>query len=677
MLEKIGKYEVSEQIGVGGFGAVYRGRDPFIKRTVAIKTCQVNDDEIKHRFFREAELAGNLHHRNITTIYDFGVENGIPYIVQEFLTGEDLDKKIKRADPILVARKIEILMAIADGLAYAHNASIVHRDVKPANVRVLDDGTVKVMDFGIAKSLQTESNLTQTGITLGTSAYLAPEQIRGEPIDRRTDIFSMGVLSYELLSYRKPFRGEHLSTVLYKILNDTPEPLESLSPDLPPALIAAVNRAISKSPVERYQTMEDYRQDLHAVFRELTGSSGMYMRSLMLDAARPTRAGADETDTTLATPSSGVGIPPPAHITPPSGALARQPAASSDKTPTSGGMRPPLELVNFRDPLADTIVDEAAPTVRRSSPSAVRTQKKGDSKILSIVALVVSVAAGVFLWMRRSEQAAPKAPPPPPAAAAPTPALEFPEPKLGAGAGVGGAPGEAAAPAGSQTQAQQSLPVPTAASAAAAGVPAAAQGTSTETAPVTSTAGGPAAAPPSTNAPSAATGAAGALAPAAPAAAAAPEKPPAQLKKYKVQFSSVPLATLSVDGKTIGPSVPARTISLEEGSHKVRFEAKGFPVHEQTFKVGSDAENRVHYQFPISMLVIDAPAWKGARLLVDGKYRGNLPEVSPLRLPPGSYSLTLSREGTSPVTEKIRVPEGAEKTWSPPPPSPAASGGAP
>ncbi|HEY4231725.1 MAG TPA: PEGA domain-containing protein, partial [Thermoanaerobaculia bacterium] len=148
-------------------------------------------------------------------------------------------------------------------------------------------------------------------------------------------------------------------------------------------------------------------------------------------------------------------------------------------------------------------------------------------------------------------------------------------------------------------------------------------------------------------------------------------------KKYRVQFSSVPLATLSVDGKTIGPSVPARTISLEEGSHKVRFEAKGFPVHEQTFKVGSDSENRVHYQFPISMLVIDAPAWKGARLLIDGKYRGNLPEVSPLKLPPGSYSVTLSREGASPVTEKIRVPEGAEKTWSPPPPSPAASGGAP
>ena len=429
MLEKIGKYEVSEQIGVGGFGAVYRGRDPFIKRTVAIKTCQVNDEEIKHRFFREAELAGNLHHRNITTIYDFGVENGIPYIVQEFLTGEDLDRKIKRADPILVARKVEILMGIADGLAYAHNASIVHRDVKPANVRILEDGAVKVMDFGIAKSLQTESNLTQTGITLGTSAYLAPEQIRGEAIDRRTDIFSMGVLSYELLTYRKPFRGEHLSTVLYKILNDTPEPIESLAQEVPADLAAAVNRAMSKSPVERYQTMEDYRQDLLAVFRELTGASGMYARPFQESAPTP-RAGQEDVDTTLATPSSGVGIPT-AHITPPSGALARQP--TTDKTPTSaslglGGVRPNLELVNFRDPLADSLAEDAVPTQRRSSQSSVPKPKRSDSRILSVVALVVSLGAGLYLWIRRGEQQAPKPPPPRPAATAPTPALEFPEP---------------------------------------------------------------------------------------------------------------------------------------------------------------------------------------------------------------------------------------------------------
>src|SRR5262249_3079143 len=372
MLEKIGKYEIAEQIGVGRFGAGYRGRDPFIKRTVAIKTCQVNDDEIKNRFFREAELAGNLHHRHITTIYDFGVENGIPYIVQEFLTGEDLDKKIKRGDPIPMARKVEILMSIADGLGYAPSAKIVHRDVKPANVRVLDDGTVKVMDFGIAKSLQSDSNLTQTGITLGTSAYLAPEQIRGEPIDARTDIFAMGVLAYELVTYRKPFRGEHLSTVLYKILNDAPEPIANLAQDAPPALIAAIDRAMAKSASDRYPGMEAFRRDLQAVYRDLSpevgGADSATVRTIRPDATP--RAPYDP-HPPPAPPPSGLH---PTGIPPPSGALARMPGAASDRTPTSASLsRPPLELINFRDPAADALADDPATVTAGPTAAAPST----------------------------------------------------------------------------------------------------------------------------------------------------------------------------------------------------------------------------------------------------------------------------------------------------------------
>ena len=623
MLEKIGKYEVSEQIGVGGFGAVYRGRDPYIKRMVAIKTCQVNDDEIKHRFFREAELAGNLHHRNITTIYDFGVENGIPYIVQEFLTGEDLDRKIKRGDPIPIARKVEILMGIADGLAYAHTASIVHRDVKPANVRILEDGSVKVMDFGIAKSLQTESNLTQTGITLGTSAYLAPEQIRGEPIDRRTDIFAMGVLSYELLTYKKPFRGEHLSTVLYKILNDTPEPIESLAQDAPRALVAAVNRALSKMPDERYATMDAYRKDLQGVFRELSGASGMYPNAQALaETVRASLPEEEDLDTTLATPSSGVA---PIHITPPSGALARKPAPS-EATPTSASLaasaRAQLELVNFRDPTAEESPEEPAARIRRTSET-VGGVRKMRAVIFGSLLVVLAGAAAAYLVLHRPTRVAPApAPLPPPAAAALTPALEFPEPAL--------AHAEKPAPPGAPA------PLPTAAPPQAAAI---------------------ADAPPAVSAP-------------------VSEKPSAPARRLKVQFSSVPVATLSVDGKEIGPSLPARTLPLSEGEHAIRFEAKGFPPYEKTIRVSAQSENRIHYQFPASMLVIEAPGWAGARLLVDGKYRGTLPEASRLKLPPGSYSLTLSREGVSPVTEKVTVPAGAEKTWRPAAPSPVAPGGA-
>src|SRR6266851_2979860 len=336
--EKIGKYEISEKIGTGGFGAVYKGRDPFIKRTVAVKTCQLNDDEIKSRFFREAELAGNLHHRNVTTIYDFGVEEGVPYIVQEFLTGEDLDKIIKRSDKMPVARKIEILMAISDGLGYAHQHSIIHRDIKPSNIRVLADGSVKIMDFGIAKSLETESSLTQTGITLGTSAYLAPEQIRGEPLDQRTDMFALGILSYELLSYRKPFRGEHLSTVLYKILNENPEPLETANPEVPGALSAVVARAMEKSIDHRYPDMQAFRQDLQAVYREISGISSRFITEprFAQSGDRPTRTEIDP-DATIVTPSEG--MPLPRSITPPSGALARVPDPA-DHTPTVMALRP-------------------------------------------------------------------------------------------------------------------------------------------------------------------------------------------------------------------------------------------------------------------------------------------------------------------------------------------------
>ena len=239
MLAKVGKYEIIEKIGVGGFGTVYKGRDPYIKRTVAIKTCQSDEDELRKRFFREAEFAGNLHHRNITTIYDFGLtDDGLPYIVQEFLTGEDLDRKIKRKDDLPLAWRVRVLADICEGLHYAHTGGIVHRDVKPSNIRILEDGTVKIMDFGIAKSMVTESTLTQTGITLGTASYLAPEQIRGEPVDARTDIFSLGVLAYELLTYTRPFAGDHISTVLYKIMNESPPSPAEVDPALPPELVA-------------------------------------------------------------------------------------------------------------------------------------------------------------------------------------------------------------------------------------------------------------------------------------------------------------------------------------------------------------------------------------------------------------------------------------------------------
>jgi len=275
MLAKVGKYEIIEKIGVGGFGTVYKGRDPYIKRTVAIKTCQSDEEELRKRFFREAEFAGNLHHRNITTIYDFGVaDDGLPYIVQEFLTGEDLDRKVKRKDDLPLAWRVRVLADICEGLHYAHSSGIVHRDVKPSNIRILEDGTVKIMDFGIAKSMVTESTLTQTGITLGTASYLAPEQIRGEQVDARTDIFSLGILAFELLTYTRPFAGEHISTVLYKIMNESPPLASEVDPTLPPELVRIVQRALEKDRAGRFSSCAEMQESLRSVLDALSGPVG-------------------------------------------------------------------------------------------------------------------------------------------------------------------------------------------------------------------------------------------------------------------------------------------------------------------------------------------------------------------------------------------------------------------
>ena len=249
-MEKIGKYEVLEKIGTGGFGVVYKGRDPFIKRFVAIKTCSSDADEMRRRFFREAEIAGNLQHRNVVTVYDFGVEGEVPYLVQEYLPGEDLDQLIARR-ALSDAQKLDYLLQIATGLQYAHAQGVIHRDIKPSNVRVVEGGRVKIMDFGIAKLAHLESQLTKTGMTLGTASYLAPEQIRGEDITHAADIFSYGVLAYELFAHRRPFEGQSLSNLFYQILSAEPPALTTFAAGCPPELAAIVASCLDKDPARR------------------------------------------------------------------------------------------------------------------------------------------------------------------------------------------------------------------------------------------------------------------------------------------------------------------------------------------------------------------------------------------------------------------------------------------
>lgn len=192
-LQTLGRYQLLDKIGSGGFGTVYKAWDPLIQRAVAIKTCEVRSEEVRARFFREACLAGGLQHPNITTIHELGVERDTPYLVQEFLPGADLDRIIARPRPLSLLEKLDVLIGVASGLQYAHASGVIHRDIKPSNVRVLEDGSVKIMDFGIARSLHGGGcDLTKAGVTVGSSAYMSPEQARGETLDARSDLFSFG-----------------------------------------------------------------------------------------------------------------------------------------------------------------------------------------------------------------------------------------------------------------------------------------------------------------------------------------------------------------------------------------------------------------------------------------------------------------------------------------------------
>jgi predicted Ser/Thr protein kinase len=259
----IGRYEVLERVGRGGMGVLYRGRDPVLDREVAIKVMAGDfsaDESARTRFYREARAAARLQHRNIVTIYEFAEDNGTPYIAMEFLRGQSLAQRMQSGAPLSLVEKLDIVTQLLTGLHYAHEQGIVHRDVKPPNIWLLDDGTVKLLDFGIAKIAA--STMTSAGAVLGSAFYMAPEQVSGREVDGRADIFASGVVLYELLSSHRPFEGESPTVVMMKIVSEEAQPIGKFVQDLPPALVAAIMKALQKDPARRFPHAGDFGAEL-------------------------------------------------------------------------------------------------------------------------------------------------------------------------------------------------------------------------------------------------------------------------------------------------------------------------------------------------------------------------------------------------------------------------------
>jgi len=275
----LGRYQVEKELGKGAMGIVYLGKDPKIGRVVAIKTMALSQefeggelDDARSRFFREAETAGRLQHPHIVTIYDAGEEHDLAYIAMEFIKGKDLADVSKGGQLLPVPKVLSIVARVAEALAYAHSQGVVHRDIKPANIMCdLAADTVKVTDFGIARI--TDSSKTKTGVILGTPTFMSPEQVSGDKVDGRSDLFSLGVMLFQMTTGELPFQADSLARLMYKIANEAPPDIRSIRPDLPEQLSMIVSLALNKKPEARYQDGGRFAADLRALMTTMSASS--------------------------------------------------------------------------------------------------------------------------------------------------------------------------------------------------------------------------------------------------------------------------------------------------------------------------------------------------------------------------------------------------------------------
>jgi serine/threonine-protein kinase len=266
MIHHLGRYEIIGELGKGAMGLVYKAHDPIIDRILAIKTISLSlamdeREDYEARFYQEAKAAGRLNHPNIITVYDVGKSSDVAYIVLEYLEGRELSEILNEGKRLPIHQVLDIVKQVAQGLTYAHEHGVIHRDIKPSNIMLTSDSRVKITDFGIAR-MTSSAVQTQAGIVLGSPRYMSPEQVMGKPIDQRSDIFSLGVMLYEMLTETAPFVGDTLNEIMFQTININPPAPRSINNQLPVGLDFIVAKALKKEPNDRYQSAREFGSDL-------------------------------------------------------------------------------------------------------------------------------------------------------------------------------------------------------------------------------------------------------------------------------------------------------------------------------------------------------------------------------------------------------------------------------
>ncbi len=438
---KAGRYQIISELGRGAMGVVYEGFDPVIGRAVAIKTMLTEGlsgnefETYRARFQREAQAAGILAHPNIVTIYDFGEDDGFLFLAMELMKGKSLEKLLQEQSVLPIETIIPIYQQVCSALDFAHQHKIVHRDIKPANIMILENGLIKVADFGIAKMMAT--GMTRAGQILGTPNYMSPEQVKGRHVDGRSDIFALGVILYELVTGEKPFSGQNVTTVIYKIMNENPIPPRELEPTIHPGLSYVITKALAKGIDERYQTCNELAEDLKN-YRNLgmqaSPSSTQTIQRPMLELAPNETAAIDVsmvggpaharpkppvqpptyTPQVQTRPASEIRtpVPPAAEVRPAAQAPAPPPPAPpAPRMQASPQIQPaPVEPPPVEPPRRVVTAPEVKPAPPVQSPPPIRAAPRVEPRVLAEPAPVVETPRA-----QAPVQPAPMAP------AAPTP----------------------------------------------------------------------------------------------------------------------------------------------------------------------------------------------------------------------------------------------------------------